>query len=167
RVLGAPQLPRPRCSDAVTGGNDIPEGLTGECVSDVPPPDVLLPLIAESSLTRGRTSGRTSSKSVSLTCTVSASCNHHRPELTLRGAQITRSLSEARALADASRKGASSRRRRPSASNCYAVASRRTVVVVGIVRMQIRFSEQYDSILPALTSRDPNRWRCIHYCCAW
>jgi hypothetical protein len=80
-------------TDAVTGGNDIPEGLTGERVSDVPPPDVvdiaglstrknegrpslpeLFPLIAESSLTRGRTLGRTSSKSVSLTCTVSASC---------------------------------------------------------------------------------------------
>jgi len=64
-------------------------------VSGVPPPDVmditglsmrknegrpslpeLFPLMAESSLTRGRdTLGRTSSKSVSLTCTVSASCN--------------------------------------------------------------------------------------------
>jgi len=80
--------------DAVTGGNDIADGLTGERVSDVPPPDAvditrlsmrkneegrpslpeLFPLIAESSLTRGRTLGRTSSKSVSLTCTVSASC---------------------------------------------------------------------------------------------
>jgi hypothetical protein len=78
-------------ADAVTGGNDIPEGLTGERASDAP--DVvdiaglstrknegwpslpeLFPLIAESSLTRGRTLGRTSSKSVSLTCTVSGSC---------------------------------------------------------------------------------------------
>ena len=78
-----------------TGGIDIPEGLTGERVSGEPPPDVmdiaglsmrknegrpslpeLFPLMAESSLTRGRdTLGRISSKSVSLTCTVSASCN--------------------------------------------------------------------------------------------
>ncbi len=80
-------------ADAATGGNDIPEGLTGDRVSDVPPPEVvdnaglsmrkkdgrpslpeLFPLIAESSLTRGRKVGRTSSKSVSLTCTVSGSC---------------------------------------------------------------------------------------------
>ena len=78
-----------------TGGIDIPERLTGERVSGVPPPDVvdnaglsmrknegrpslpeLFPLMAESSLTRRcDTLGRTSSKSVSLTCTVSASCN--------------------------------------------------------------------------------------------
>ena len=80
---------------AATKGIDIPEGLTGERVSGVPPPDVvdnaglsmrknegrpslpeLFPLRAESSLTRRcDTLGRTSSKSVSLTCTVSASCN--------------------------------------------------------------------------------------------
>ena len=63
-------------TDAFTGGNDIPEGLTGGRVSDVPPPDVvdiaglsihknegrpslpeLFPLITESSLTRVCTLG--------------------------------------------------------------------------------------------------------------
>lgn len=76
------------------GGSDIPEGLTGERVSDAPPDVIdiaglstrrsdgcpsltgLLPLADESSLTRGRvTFGRMSSKSVSFTCTVSPSCN--------------------------------------------------------------------------------------------
>jgi hypothetical protein len=79
---------------AVIGGNDIPEGLTGERVSDAPPDvvdvaglstrrngglpslPVLLLLADESSLTCGRTGlGRTSSKSVSFTCTVSPSCS--------------------------------------------------------------------------------------------
>lgn len=79
---------------AVIGGSDIAEGLTGERVSDAPPdvvdvaglstrrndglpslPELLL-LAVESSLTRGRVVlGRTSSKSVSFTCTVSPSCN--------------------------------------------------------------------------------------------
>jgi hypothetical protein len=70
------------------------EGLMGERVSDAPPDVVdaaglsirrndglpslpsLLLLADESSLTRGRAGlGRTSSKSVSFTCTVSPSCN--------------------------------------------------------------------------------------------
>jgi len=79
---------------AVIGGRDIAEGLTGERVSDAPPdvvdvaglstrrneglpslPELLL-LADESSLTRARVVlGRTSSKSVSFTCTVSPSCN--------------------------------------------------------------------------------------------
>ena len=79
---------------AVIGGSDIAEGLTGERVSDAPPdvvdvvglstrrkdglpslPELLL-LADESSLTRGRVVlGRTSSKSMSSTCTVSPSCN--------------------------------------------------------------------------------------------
>ena len=79
---------------AVIGCRDIAEGLTGERVSDAPPEVVdvaglstrrngglpslpaLLLLADESSLTRARVVlGRTSSKSVSFTCTVSPSCN--------------------------------------------------------------------------------------------